>query len=721
MFTLSNGSLQSWLTHNLPLLRVQRRTSSRVVSAANVKIDGNQLSTLYRSVFGDVTENEMSQIIHGANRFLRRRQVAVNSLTPMHPTLLSTSALNIDVQTRGFRTRAGNTGIGRTTKQESGPLSLGKIMSSFMGRDSGAKALEKAEQEKLNHYRDELKKFPEDQQKPYLEGFSQGLLVSKSSGAQTTTPKKPSILGRIYIAVVIAIIIAFWTGVLRVRVGNRPIGSLIFSTSDEIKPEDITVTFDDVRGMDEAKQEVEEIVNYLRDTEKYSKLGGRLPKGVLMVGPPGTGKTLLARAIAGEAQVPFFHTSGSEFDEVLVGQGARRVRDLFERAKARAPCIVFIDEIDSVGSKRVSNSIHPFANQTINQLLSEMDGFNRNEGIIVIGATNRLEDLDKALLRPGRFDVRVTVTKPDLDGRKDIFRLYLRQVIHEKLNVDILAKGTTGFTGADIENMVNQAALKAATEGCSRVLMRHLDEAKDRVLMGPARLKGRFPDEDTNRCTAYHEAGHTLVAMFTKNSTPVHKVTIIPRGQSMGHTSLLPEKDTYQVNRVQMLAQLDVMMGGRVAEELIFGDDKVTTGAADDLKRATELATSMVKHFGMSDKLGLRDFSVNDESNSLIAMNNLSPQTSELIDQEISRLLRESYNRAKKILTEKATEHQLLAEALLEYETLTAEEVKSLVQSGHFERPHLTVPANPTELIPRSGDKKRRHGKTASIVHINVD
>ncbi|KAI6188771.1 ATP-dependent zinc metalloprotease YME1-like protein [Aphelenchoides besseyi] len=693
MFTLSNGSLQSWLTHNLPLLRVQRRTSSRVVSAANVKIDGNQLSTLYRSVFGDVSENEMSQIIHGANRFLRRRQVSVNALTPMHPTLLSTSALNIDVQTRGFRTRAGNTGIGRTTRQESGPLSIGKIMSSFMGRDSGV-ALEKAEQEKLNHYRDELKKFPEDQQKPYLEGFSQGLLVSKSSAAQTTTPKKPSILGRIYIAVVIAIIIAFWTG------GNRPIGSLIFSTGDEIKPEDITVTFDDVRGMDEAKQEVEEIVNYLRDTEKYS---------VLMVGPPGTGKTLLARAIAGEAQVPFFHTSGSEFDEVLVGQGARRVRDLF------------VDEIDSVGSKRVSNSIHPFANQTINQLLSEMDGFNRNEGIIVIGATNRLEDLDKALLRPGRFDVRVTVTKPDLDGRKDIFRLYLRQVIHEKLNVDVLAKGTTGFTGADIENMVNQAALKAATEGCSRVLMRHLDEAKDRVLMGPARLKGRFPDEDTNRCTAYHEAGHTLVAMFTKNSTPVHKVTIIPRGQSMGHTSLLPEKDTYQVNRVQMLAQLDVMMGGRVAEELIFGDDKVTTGAADDLKRATELATSMVKHFGMSDKLGLRDFSVNDESNSLIAMNNLSPQTNELIDQEISRLLRESYNRAKKILTEKAKEHQLLAEALLEYETLTAEEVKSLVQSGHFERPHLTVPANPTELIPRSGDKKRRHGKTASIVHINVD
>ncbi|VDM83092.1 unnamed protein product, partial [Strongylus vulgaris] len=378
---------------------------------------------------------------------------------------------------------------------------------------------------------------------------------------------------------------------IRVRIGDRQLGSLFFSSTQEVKPEDVQVTFDDVRGMDEAKQEVEEIVSYLRDPEKYSRLGGRLPKGVLLVGPPGTGKTLLARAIAGEAQVPFFHTSGSEFDEVLVGQGARRVRDLFDKAKARAPCIIFIDEVDSVGSKRVSNSIHPYANQTINQLLSEMDGFNRNEGVIVIAATNRVEDLDKALLRPGRFDVRVTVPKPDLAGRIDIFDFYLQRIIHSP-NVDprILAKGSTGFTGADIENMVNQAALKAAKECAPEVTMMHLDEARDRILMGPARTGGRIPDEEANRNTAYHEAGHTLVTLYTKHATPLHKVTIIPRGQSLGHTAMLPEKDEYQMTKGQLLAALDVMMGGRVAEELIFGEDMVTTGAADDLKKATQLA-----------------------------------------------------------------------------------------------------------------------------------
>ncbi|VDK52520.1 unnamed protein product, partial [Cylicostephanus goldi] len=363
--------------------------------------------------------------------------------------------------------------------------------------------------------------------------------------------------------------------------------------------------------MDEAKQEVEEIVSYLRDPERYSRLGGRLPKGVLLVGPPGTGKTLLARAVAGEAQVPFFHTSGSEFDEVLVGQGARRVRDLFDKAKARAPCIIFIDEVDSVGSKRVSNSIHPYANQTINQLLSEMDGFNRNEGVIVIAATNRVEDLDKALLRPGRFDVRVTVPKPDLAGRIDIFDFYLQRVVHSP-NVDprILAKGSTGFTGADIENMVNQAALKAAKECAPEVTMQHLDEARDRILMGPARTGGRIPDEEANRNTAYHEAGHTLVSLYTKHSTPLHKVTIIPRGQSLGHTATLPEKDEYQMTKGQLLAALDVMMGGRVAEELVFGEDMVTTGAADDLKKATMLAIQMVKAFGMSDKVSFFVFVV---------------------------------------------------------------------------------------------------------------
>ncbi|KAI6177346.1 ATP-dependent zinc metalloprotease YME1-like protein [Aphelenchoides bicaudatus] len=612
--------------------------------------------------------------------------------------------------------------IYRSSKKKPDRFSIQGILSSFTGKDSSSK-LDKKEQEKLAQYRDELNRLPEDQQKPYLEGYLQGVLTSKNSTNQMPPPRK-SIMPRIYVAIIIAIILAFWTGIVRVRIGEKSIGNLIFSSSDEIRPEDVTVTFDDVRGMDEAKAEVEEIVSYLRNKDKYAKLGGRLPKGVLMVGPPGTGKTLLARAIAGEAQVPFFHTSGSEFDEVLVGQGARRVRDLFERAKARAPCIIFIDEIDSVGSKRVANSIHPFANQTINMLLSEMDGFNQNEGIIVIGATNRLEDLDKALLRPGRFDVRVTVTKPDLDGRKDIFKLYLGRIVHEKLNVDVLAKGTTGFTGADIENMVNQAALKAATEGCNKVYMRHLDESKDRILMGPARTKGRFPDEEVNKNTAYHEAGHTLVAIYTKHATPVHKVTIIPRGSSMGHTALLPDKDQYQVSRAQMQAQLDVMMGGRIAEEMIFGDDNVTTGAADDLKRATELATNMIKQFGLSERLGLRDFTVTDH-NSIVNVNELSPQasfsTQELIDQEIARLLKESYDRAKKILVEKAKEHHLLAETLLKYETLSSDEIRQLLKDGKLDRPNLTEPIVVTDFIPRQGEKKRSRHKQPAMIHVNVD
>ncbi|RCN47766.1 ATP-dependent metallopeptidase HflB [Ancylostoma caninum] len=551
-----------------------------------------------------------------------------------------------------------------------------------------------------NQYDSELKKLPEAQQKTYTEGFVKGLLASK--GSSSSAPKKSSTLTRFYIFLAACIFIGYLTG----------------------------VTFDDVRGMDEAKQEVEEIVSYLRDPEKYSRLGGRLPKGVLLVGPPGTGKTLLARAIAGEAQVPFFHTSGSEFDEVLVGQGARRVRDLFDKAKARAPCIIFIDEIDSVGSKRVSNSIHPYANQTINQLLSEMDGFNRNEGVIVIAATNRVDDLDKvllwlkyvvlrrfyfikikALLRPGRFDVRVTVPKPDLAGRTDIFNFYLQRIVHSPgVDPRTLAKGSTGFTGADIENMVNQAALKAATECAPEVTMQHLDEARDRVLMGPARTGGRIPDEEANRNTAYHEAGHTLVSLYTKHATPLHKVTIIPRGQSLGHTAMLPEKDEYQMTKGQLLAALDVMMGGRVAEELVFGDDMVTTGAADDLKKASQLAVQMVKVFGMSDKVGLRDFTAEDSSStSLVKISDLSPQTAEAIDKEINQVLQDSYQRRCECELLFQKEHQLLAEALLEYETLSADEVRLVISGKKIKRPTPAAARRSNENHPRN-----------PLVHIHI-
>ncbi|KAL7033781.1 hypothetical protein ACKWTF_007720 [Chironomus riparius] len=446
-------------------------------------------------------------------------------------------------------------------------------------------------------------------------------------------------------------------------------------TNVEIDPEDISVSFDDVKGCDEAKQELKEVVEFLKNPEKFSNLGGKLPKGVLLVGPPGTGKTLLARAVAGEAGVPFFHAAGPEFDEVLVGQGARRVRDLFKAAKDRAPCVIFIDEIDSVGAKRTNSVLHPYANQTINQLLSEMDGFQQNEGVIVLGATNRREDLDQALLRPGRFDVEVNVPTPDFTGRKEIITHYLGKILSKDINVDMLARGTTGFTGADIENMVNQAALKAAIEGAEVVSMRHLENARDKVLMGPER-KARIPDEEANKITAYHEGGHAIVAYYTKESHPLHKVTIMPRGPSLGHTAYIPEKERYHITKTQLMAMLDTMLGGRAAEELIFGADKITSGASSDLKQATSIASHMVKDWGMSEKVGLRTI---EGAKGLQASENLSSTTIESVDFEIKKILSDSYERAKAILKTHSKEHKALAEALLKYETLDAEDIKAIL------------------------------------------
>lgn len=452
---------------------------------------------------------------------------------------------------------------------------------------------------------------------------------------------------------------------------------LQINNQSEVDAQSIDITFDDVKGVDEAKQELKEIVEFLKNPDKFSALGGKLPKGALLVGPPGTGKTLLARAVAGEAGVPFFHAAGSEFDEILVGQGARRVRDLFAAAKNRAPCVIFIDEIDAVGGKRTNSVLHPYANQTINQLLSEMDGFHQNEGVIVLGATNRREDLDKALLRPGRFDVEVHVNLPDSSGRKEIFELYLKKIQCRNIDVDVLARGTIGFTGADIENMVNLAAIKAAIDNSKFVAMKDLENAKDKILMGPAR-KSRIPDEEANEITAYHEGGHALVAYFTKDANPIHKVTIIPRGPSLGHTAYIPKKDQYHTRKSELLASLDTMMGGRAAEELIYGPDRITSGAASDLKQATALATAMVKELGMSEKVGLRTHDSRD-GGALVNVNELSPATSELIDQEIKRLLQDSYERAKAILRTHAKEHKQLADALLKYETLGADDVSAIL------------------------------------------
>ncbi|XP_040565111.1 ATP-dependent zinc metalloprotease YME1L [Lepeophtheirus salmonis] len=460
-------------------------------------------------------------------------------------------------------------------------------------------------------------------------------------------------------------------------------------TTNEISPEDVAVNFDDVKGCDEAKEELQEIVDFLKNPEKYSNLGGKLPKGCLLVGPPGTGKTLLARAVAGEATVPFFHSSGSEFDEVLVGQGAKRVRELFAAAKAKAPCVIFIDEIDSVGSTRTSSAYHPYANQTVNQLLSEMDGFLPNDGVIVLGATNRSTDLDKALLRPGRFDSQVTVEKPDMKGRKEILELYLGKIKHDfTVDVDILARRTMGFSGADLENLVNTAAIRAAVLGKDAVSMGEFEYSHDRRIMG-SDWKSRVRPKEDMKITAYHEAGHTLVAYYTEQAMALHKVTIVAKGMSGGHTAMLPKNDHTHETKAELIAKCDVSMGGRVAEEFIFGKDKVTGGASSDLAAASSISEYMVTKLGMSEKVGLRVF---PEPGRFDTPSKISPVLTETIDNEVERILNESYKRAMNIIKTHAKELHALADALLKYETLDAEQIKNVIEgkesSSLFQKSH---------------------------------
>ncbi|KAJ8679405.1 hypothetical protein QAD02_015192 [Eretmocerus hayati] len=502
--------------------------------------------------------------------------------------------------------------------------------------------------------------------------FAEGYLAGHESKPQGRAFKALKFAQQIFSTILVVVLLVAVMGAYRSTTGGGMF-KIQLGNRVQVDPEEIHVTFNDVKGVDEAKTELMDVVEFLKNPDKFSALGGKLPKGVLLVGPPGTGKTLLARAVAGEAGVPFFHAAGPEFDEILVGQGARRVRDLFKAAKERAPCVIFIDEIDSVGARRTNSALHPYANQTINQLLSEMDGFHQNEGVIVLGATNRRQDLDLALLRPGRFDSEITVHKPDFSGRKEILKLFLGKVLTRNIDEDKLAKHTIGFTGADIENMINQAALRAAIEGAEFVTMEHLERARDKVIMGPER-KSKVMNEEENRITAFHEAGHALVAYFTKDADPLHKITIIPRGQSLGHTSYLPAKDVNYQTKAQMLAKLDMLMGGRAAEELIFGQDKVTSGAASDFQHATGYAEAMVKKFGMSEKVGFR---VHEDSHN--GSESYSSGTKELIDNEIRRLLQESYDRAKAILKNHSKEHNLLADALLKYETVDGEDVTAIV------------------------------------------
>ncbi len=445
------------------------------------------------------------------------------------------------------------------------------------------------------------------------------------------------------------------------------------------------VTFDDVAGVDEAKDDLQEIVEFLRDPQKFQRLGGRIPHGALLVGPPGTGKTLLARAIAGEANVPFFTISGSDFVEMFVGVGASRVRDMFDQAKKNAPCIIFIDEIDAVGRHRGAGlgGGNDEREQTLNQLLVEMDGFEANEGIILIAATNRPDVLDPALLRPGRFDRQVVVPAPDIVGREKILKVHVRKVpLAPDIDLKVIARGTPGFSGADLANLVNEAALLAARRSKRIVTQHEFEDAKDKVMMGAERRSMAMTEEE-KKTTAYHEAGHALVGLFVPANDPLHKVTIIPRGRALGVTFNLPEHDRLSWKKVEMEAYLARVFGGRIAEEIIFGPENVTTGAANDIKQATNMARAMVMDYGMSEKLGRIRYRANEEEvflgHSVTRTQNISGETAKLIDMEVRRLVDEGEQKARTVLTEHLDDLHTLANALLEYETLSGQEVKDLL------------------------------------------
>jgi cell division protease FtsH len=448
------------------------------------------------------------------------------------------------------------------------------------------------------------------------------------------------------------------------------------------------ITFSQIAGIEEAKEEVHEIIEFLKDPKRFQKLGGRIPKGVLLVGPPGTGKTLLAKAIAGEAEVPFFSISGSDFVEMFVGVGASRVRDMFEQGKKNAPCIIFIDEIDAVGRSRFSGigGGHDEREQTLNALLVEMDGFDTQEGVIIIAATNRPDVLDPALLRPGRFDRQIMIDLPTLEGREAILKIHAKKIkLEEDLELRRVARGTPGFSGADLANLINEAALLAARENAERVAIQHLEEARDKVRWGRER-RSRLMDDNEKRLTAYHEAGHALAMLLSEGSEPLHKVTIIPRGQSLGSTMQLPEKDRYTESRRKLLSMLNGIMGGRAAEELVFGD--ITTGAYSDLKQATRIARSMVCEWGMSPLLGPQSFGNREETLFLGREVNrnyeFSEETSRKIDQEVSRLVGEAYERALTLLKDNRQQLDMVAELLLERETLDGREVEEVVKHGRM-------------------------------------
>ncbi|KAL1996544.1 hypothetical protein VTN49DRAFT_8065 [Thermomyces lanuginosus] len=483
-----------------------------------------------------------------------------------------------------------------------------------------------------------------------------------------------------YVSLVLVTVLVETAGMLKNVRGTQ---------ANEATPQQQKVRFSDVHGCDEAKEELQELVEFLLNPERFSALGGKLPKGVLLVGPPGTGKTLLARAVAGEAGVPFFYMSGSEFDEVYVGVGAKRVRDLFAQARAKAPSIIFIDELDAIGAKRNERDA-AYVKQTLNQLLTELDGFSQSSGVIILAATNYPQLLDKALTRPGRFDRRVVVSLPDVRGRMEILKHHMKNVqVSPDVDVAVIARGTPGFSGADLENLVNQAAIHASRNRKNKVGPKDFDWAKDKIMMG-AEARSRIIQEKDKLLTAYHEAGHALVAYFSPAATPLYKITIVPRGMALGVTHFLPEMDMVSRNYTEYLSDIDVSMGGKAAEELVYGPDKVTSGISADIQQATETAFQLVTRFGYSKKLGNVDLQTNYDS--------LSSETKQEIEAEVRRLVEEARDRATKILTEKRTELELLTKALMEYETLTKEEMEKVIRGEKLDKLESESSSSPAPL-----------------------
>jgi cell division protease FtsH len=520
---------------------------------------------------------------------------------------------------------------------------------------------------------------------PYLLGE---LTKNKNIAVRGKPPEQQSLMMSIFISwFPIILFIGVWMYFMRqMQGGGSGRGAMSFGKSRArmLGEDQIKVTFADVAGVDEAKEEVGELVEFLKDPDKFQKLGGRIPKGVLMVGPPGTGKTLLARAIAGEAKAPFFSISGSDFVEMFVGVGASRVRDMFEQAKKHAPCIIFIDEIDAVGRHRGAGmgGGHDEREQTLNQLLVEMDGFEGNEGVIVIAATNRPDVLDNALLRPGRFDRQVAVSLPDIIGREQILKVHMRKIpFAEDVEPLVIARGTPGFSGADLANLVNEAALLAARHDKRLVDMSEFDHAKDKILMGAER-RSMVMTEKEKRLTAYHEAGHAIVGLSMPEHDPVYKVSIIPRAQALGVTMFLPEQDRYSHSKQRLESQLSGLFGGRIAEELIFGSENVTTGASNDIQRATDIARSMVTRWGLSERMGPLTYGENETEvflgHSMGQRKEISGQTAGMIDEEVRRIVDHNYERAKQVLVEKMAILHAMAEALIKYETIDAEQIAQI-------------------------------------------